>query len=73
MKSLSQEERMVLFGRLTMNENNELQHVAAPIAQVGVADLLAKFELTTRNFFQLSKIFGALATRSKIPATATAG
>ena len=73
MKSLSQEERLVLFGKLSINENNELQHIATPIAHVGIADLLAEFEQLSYNLYQVIKIFGAIATRSKMPVIATTG
>jgi len=73
MKSLSQEERLVLFGRLTINENKELQHVTRPVAPKGIVGLFTEFQQLSNNFVNLIKFFGALATRSKIPVTATTG
>ena len=73
MKSLSQEERLVLYGRLTINEHKELQHVTTPVAQMGIAGLFTELEQLSNNFLNVIKFFGALATRSKIPVTATTG
>ena len=73
MKSLSQEERLVLFGKLIINENKELQDVTTPVSHMGIAGLFTELEQLSNSFSNLMKFFGALATRSKIPVTATTG